>query len=112
MASSTEKQKAIVLHEKDHVATALEDLNALEVIEIQHMNQPVILKQEIKFGHKFAVQAVKAGEPVMKYGVPIGLAIQSIQIGEYVHLHNLMSMQMKGDCHEGLSESGWKNRNT
>ncbi len=40
-------------------------------------------------GHKFARRAIRAGEPVVKYGMPIGIAKVDIAPGEHVHSHNL-----------------------
>lgn len=40
-------------------------------------------------GHKYAVQYIKKGDMVIKYGMPIGHAICDINIGEHVHTHNL-----------------------
>lgn len=44
---------------------------------------------EIPAGHKLAIRAVKAGDPVLKYGWPIGHAKIDIAAGEHVHSHNL-----------------------
>ncbi len=40
-------------------------------------------------GHKYALRDIRAGEPVIKYGSPIGHATQDIAKGEHVHSHNL-----------------------
>ena len=40
-------------------------------------------------GHKYALRDIKAGEPVIKYGNPIGIATADIQKGEHVHTHNV-----------------------
>lgn len=42
-------------------------------------------------GHKVAVRAIAAGEPVLKYGAPIGYATRDIAPGAYVHIHNMRS---------------------
>jgi altronate hydrolase len=39
--------------------------------------------------HKVAVELIREGEPVIKYGVPIGEAIRDIEAGSWVHSHNL-----------------------
>jgi altronate hydrolase len=44
---------------------------------------------EIPAGHKLAVRAVKTGDPVLKYGWPIGHATADIAPGRHVHSHNL-----------------------
>ena len=40
-------------------------------------------------GHKYARRPIAAGEPVVKYGMPIGRATRPIAPGEHVHVHNL-----------------------
>ena len=47
--------------------------------------------EHIPFGHKFALRALRAGDPVIKYGARIGTATQDIVPGEHVHLHNMRS---------------------
>ena len=40
-------------------------------------------------GHKYALCAIRAGENVIKYGMPIGHATCDIAPGEHVHVHNV-----------------------
>lgn len=40
-------------------------------------------------GHKYAIRDIAEGENVIKYGMPIGHAINAIKAGEHVHTHNL-----------------------
>lgn len=42
-------------------------------------------------GHKYALAAIPAGQPVIKYGLPIGRAAAAIAAGEHVHTHNLVT---------------------
>ena len=42
-------------------------------------------------GHKYALRDIVKGEPVVKYGFPIGEAVCDIKAGEHVHTHNLKS---------------------
>jgi altronate hydrolase len=55
---------------------------------------------DIPAGHKVAVRAVAAGQPVHKYGEVIGVALTDIRPGDHVHLHNLGL----GTHHGGHSE--------
>ena len=48
-------------------------------------------------GHKIALRAIRAGEAVIKYGSPIGLATAEIPAGAHVHTHNLASTRGRGD---------------
>ena len=76
--------KYIKIHPSDNVAVALEPLNAGE-------NAIVVLKESIGRGHKFALKEIKAGENILKYGMPIGSAKQDISAGEKVHTHNMQT---------------------
>jgi altronate hydrolase len=44
---------------------------------------------DIPKGHRVALRAITAGEPVRKYGFPIGRATAAIAAGDHVHSHNL-----------------------
>lgn len=47
-------------------------------------------------GHKRALRAIAAGEPVIKYGWPIGRASRDITPGDWVHSHNLVTALRPG----------------
>ena len=87
------KAKAIVIQEKDTVATTLEPLCAGDIIpvEIQNHIEKIKLVDEIPAGHKFAIIDMEAGTDVIKYGEPIGQSTVKIARGEHVHRHNLTS---------------------
>lgn len=51
----------------------------------------VVLDRDLELGHKIACRAIAAGEKVLKYGVAIGSATESIAPGAHVHLHNMQS---------------------
>lgn len=86
---------ALVISERDNVATALEPLEPGRVLELQ--NRRVTVREPIGPGHKLAIRAIAAGEPVLKYGSPIGLATADIQPGAHVHTHNVSSTRGRGD---------------
>ena len=50
---------------------------------------------DLENGHKYARTAIKAGQPVIKYGFPIGEAKCDIAQGEHVHTHNLRTALRK-----------------
>jgi altronate dehydratase small subunit len=87
------KVRAIVINEKDNVATALEPLEANAAISIENRGrtEQIIPPAAIPSGHKFALCEINAGEYVIKYGEPIGLAVVRIRPGEHVHVHNIRS---------------------
>lgn len=72
---------------RDDVAIALRDLNAGEQITIDELT--VTLRDAVGRGHKFAVHAIAASQPVCKYGWPIGRAKADIPVGAHVHTHNV-----------------------
>ena len=49
-------------------------------------------------GHKYAIKPIKAGENVVKYGMPIGHATCDIAVGDHVHVHNVSTNL--GECLE------------
>lgn len=51
-------------------------------------NVTVVTEGELR-GHKVALQTISAGEKVIKYGYPIGVATEDIPAGAHVHSHNL-----------------------
>ena len=61
----------IKIHDKDNVMVALQDAEGIAA------------------GHKKAIVDIKKGEPIIKYGNPIGIATADIKEGEWVHTHNL-----------------------
>jgi hypothetical protein len=85
--------KAILLHERDDVATALKRLEAGEQVAVSlgSRRDEVRLKEGIDFGHKLALRTIEKGEEILKYGLPIGRALARIEPGEWVHVHNCRS---------------------
>ncbi len=79
--------KYLKINPVDNVCVALEPLQKGQVIDVG--GEKITIQNLIETGHKFAIQDIKNGENVFKYGYPIGHAIQNIAIGEHVHVHNL-----------------------
>ena len=86
---------ALVISERDNVATAFEPLAAGRELDIDGL--AITVAEPIPSGHKVALRAIAAGEPVVKYGSPIGLASAAIGPGQHVHTHNLSSSRGRGD---------------
>lgn len=72
---------------EDNVAVALNSASRGETIEVSGLK--LTLLQDIPVGHKVALQDIREGETVIKYGYSIGFAKNDIQIGEWVHTHNV-----------------------
>ena len=57
----------------------------------------VTVIEPIASGHKVALRRIAVGEPVIKYGSPIGTATAVIAPGAHVHTHNVASSRGRGD---------------
>ena len=75
---------------EDLVAVALKPLKAGECID--YGSGAVTLKEDLPMGHKVALRDIRKGEPVIKYGFPIGEATEEIPEGTHVHTHNLHTL--------------------
>lgn len=85
------------IDERDNIATLLQAAAASEELALLGETHTSTLRamEAIPAGHKVAVQPISAGEPVVKYGYPIGEATRQIRVGEWVHLHNCRSRHDK-----------------
>jgi altronate hydrolase len=95
---------ALIISDRDNVATALEPLEPGRRIELGRKPtssvasvESVVVIEAIPPGHKVALQPIAAGAAVIKYGSPIGLATADIAAGAHVHTHNLASSRGRGD---------------
>ena len=86
---------AIVISAEDNVATALEPIEAGEIVRAGSIDVTAI--DAIPRGHKIALRAIRSGDRVVKYGSPIGNASREIAAGAHVHSHNLASTRGRGD---------------
>jgi len=82
---------AKLINDKDNVITALADVVANEEVKVRRKGEEMIYRcnQDIPFGHKIAIEDLKKGEKIIKYGEPIGSATQDIKKGDWVHTHNV-----------------------
>ena len=83
---------ALVINERDNVATALESLEPGAAVNAGGVT--VIVAERIPRGHKVALRAIASGEAVVKYGSPIGTATEPIVAGAHVHTHNVASARV------------------
>jgi altronate dehydratase small subunit len=92
-------KRAIIIDQKDNVASLLADVRANEIIQAQLKDELLEfkIKDAIRFGHKFALRPIKKGEDVIKYGEVIGRATRDIDEGGHVHVHNVESLRGRGD---------------
>ena len=76
----------IKINECDNVIIALRDYKKDEVIDLE--GEKITLLEDINRGHKIAIKNINKGENVVKYGLPIGYALEDIKVGSWVHTHN------------------------
>ena len=85
----------VYMTDKDNVVTMIRQLNAGEAIEVDGVK--IKANQDIPVYHKIAIEEIKTGETVVKYGESIGTASCDIHIGDWVHTQNLESGRGRGD---------------
>lgn len=79
---------AVHLHASDDVVVLKHPVLAGDVITNGSRHE-ICVAQNIRPGHKLAVNSIGDGAPVRKYGQIIGFAQGRIAPGEHVHTHNL-----------------------
>ena len=88
MSEATDK-RLLLLDAGDNVFLTMTRLKSGETLLIE--GEPVRLAADLGLGHKIARKAIAAGEPIVKYGAPIGVATAAITRGAHVHVHNVRS---------------------
>jgi len=84
----------IVLHPDDSVAIAADDIASGGAGAAADAGYGEIVAHDtIPRGHKIALRHLDAGDAVLKYGQPIGIATKPVTPGEHVHVHNLAVAQ-------------------
>ncbi|HEX7063535.1 MAG TPA: UxaA family hydrolase [Bacillales bacterium] len=85
--------KFLIHYKGDHVGVAVEDIKANEKVTGVFMDDDstvdVVAKGDIPLGHKIAIEKVKANAPVIEYKVQVGEAPNGLEVGDYVHTHNI-----------------------
>ena len=90
---------AIVLRAADNVATAVQELKAGQeaVVRLDRELSRITLRENIPYGHKFALRIIHPGEDILKYGEVIGRATADIEAGCHAHVQNVESLRGRGD---------------
>ncbi|OXS79068.1 UxaA family hydrolase [Domibacillus enclensis] len=94
-----DEYKTLYLSSKDSVAVALSELPAQAdvILKADEYELGITILEPIRFGHKFAVKAIRQGDDIIKYGEVIGAAVTDIPAGAHVHVHNLEGKRGRGD---------------
>jgi LDH2 family malate/lactate/ureidoglycolate dehydrogenase len=88
---------AVRLAARDNVATLLTAVAAGAAVAVRDAASGTVLGDgarsvsDLPRGHKIALKAIAAGQPVVKYGLAIGRARVDIGAGDHVHVHNVES---------------------
>ncbi len=92
---------ALKVHDSDNVATVFANNlfpgMVVEMRDKQGRCEEITLLASIPYGHKIALEPIKAGQPFIKYGEVIGTANRDVEKGDHVHVHNLDSQRGRGD---------------
>lgn len=83
-------RRLLQIRPEDTVAVALGPIEKGEELEYAP-GKMVRVKEDIRQGHKVALKPISEGDDVIKYGCSIGRAICDIEMGEWVHTHNMKS---------------------
>lgn len=81
--------RLIRLAEPDNVLMIATALSAGEAIQVA--GKAITLLAPLSLGHKIAARDIAAGETILKYNFPIGVATADIPLGAHVHVHNVRS---------------------
>lgn len=90
--------KGILIDPKDQVVTVAKEVRPGDRVyySFEKNTREIISKANIPQYHKIAAAYIAKGSKVYKYGEEIGTATEDIEMGEWVHIHNLMSSCMIG----------------
>ncbi|MCP4093321.1 MAG: UxaA family hydrolase [Planctomycetes bacterium] len=81
------------IHPNDNICVALHPMEA--GTEIVCGSIQFVLAHDIRLGAKLALMPMTAGSTILKFGEPIGLLTDDVELGGYVHSHNLKSEYMQ-----------------
>lgn len=81
------KTRFLKINPADNVAVAIETLQAGETLTVEGTG--VRLLSDIPAGHKFALRPLDTGSLVIKYGYPIGHAVEPIVAGAWINEKNI-----------------------
>jgi altronate hydrolase len=83
----------IRIRPEDNVAVAIREFAKGERLRVAD-GVSVVASDDVPYGNKVALRAIATGEPIVKYGEPIGHASRDITPGEVVHTHNVTPLEM------------------
>lgn len=87
------------LHPDDEIVVATRDLGPGP--HLVSDGDVIEVGESVRLGHKVSARALRAGERVHRYGVPIGSMSADAARGDWVHTHNLASDYIATYAHRG-----------
>jgi len=87
--TTTTDRRLIRLAAPDNVLLLATGIAAGETLGVE--GTAVTLATSLTLGHKIAARDIRAGETIVKYDFPIGVATADIARGAHVHVHNVRS---------------------
>ena len=88
-----EQANFIKINPADNVVVCLKPMSKGDIIEID--GKKVVVLQDTPVGHKILIETKAEGENIIKYGYPIGHALQDLQAGTWINENNLKT-NLKG----------------
>lgn len=81
----------------DNVVTLIKEILADEELLGKDVPSGLRSCSMLQLGQKIAIEEIKEGDRVIKYGETIGYASRMIKPGEHVHVHNMVGGRGRGD---------------
>ncbi|WP_419229120.1 UxaA family hydrolase [Gordonia sp. CPCC 205515] len=86
--------RLLLLDQRDNIAVAIADLHAGDVASLDR--DEITLRNDVARGHKVALRRLAVGDDIIRYGEAVGAASAAIEVGEHVHVHNVLSKRLPG----------------
>ncbi len=90
-------KKCILMDPADNVATVLEKVDCGDELDVVDKKLELAGKVkacgQIPFAHKVCVSPIEKGGDIIKFGIAIGRAVEAIAVGDYAHIHNIISIE-------------------
>ena len=81
-------QNFIKINDNDNVIVALNTIPEGTALTLEN-GVTVTSNMEIPAGHKMAIRDIAKGAEVIKYGYRIGFTKEAVNVGDWIHVHNL-----------------------
>jgi len=95
MSTPQQEATALCLHDGDSVAvvTIAGQAGQSCLVSLPGRQLRITLRDALPFGHKVAITSLATGQAVIKYGQAIGVSSQPIDVGDHVHVHNIVGQR-------------------